>query len=233
MNKEQILTWIEKFKKNGGKFLPEPISEQILASYDIPIPPARVAKDVEEAVRFAKEMGFPVVLKIISPQIIHKFDAGGVIVNLDEEAKVREAFNKILGSSKKYNPRAKIEGMYVQKMIPPAREVIIGTVKDKQFGQVIMFGLGGIFVEVFEDVVFRVAPIDKREAQEMINEIKGLPILEGVRGEKPIDFDSLSEAIANISQLVVDFPQIGQLDANPVCLYPEKLYVIDARIILE
>ena len=118
-------------------------------------------------------------------------------------------------------------------MAPPAREVIIGAVKDGQFGQVVMFGLGGIFVEVLKDVVFRVAPIDRREAREMIDEIKGLPILKGVRGEEPIDFDSLSEAIANISRLVIDFPQIGQFDANPVCVYPDKLYAVDARIILE
>jgi len=233
MNKEQILTQIEKFERDGRKFLPEPISEQILASYNIPIPPAHLAKDVEEAVKFAKEIGFPIVLKVISPQIIHKSDAGGVIANINEEAKVREAFSKILENVKKCNPKAEIEGIYVQKMVPSAREVIIGTVKDKQFGQVIMFGLGGIFVEVFKDVVFRVAPIDKQEAREMINEIKGLPILKGVRGEEPINFDSLSEAIANVSQLAIDFPQIEQLDANPVCVYPEKLYAIDARIILK
>jgi len=181
----------------------------------------------------ARQIGFPVVLKVISPQIIHKSDAGGVMVNLKSEEEVERAFRKILENAKSYNPKAKIEGIYVQKMAPPGREVIIGAVKDAQFGPVVMFGLGGIFVEVLKDVVFRVAPIDEEEAREMVDEIRGLPILKGIRGEKPIDFDSLSQAISNVSRLVVDFPQIEQFDANPVCVYPDRLYAVDARIILE
>lgn len=233
MKREDILNKIEEFKKEKRKFLPEPISEEILASYNIPIPPAYLVKNVEKAVECARKIGFPVVLKVVSPQIIHKSEAGGVITNIDVETKLRKAFHKILENIRKYDPQAKIEGIYLQKMLPPAREVIIGTVKDKQFGPVIMFGLGGIFVEVFKDVVFRAAPIDKKEAREMIDEIKGLAILQGVRGEKSIDFTSLSEAIANTSQLAVDFPQIEQLDINPICLYPENIYALDARIILE
>lgn len=233
MNKKEILAQLEQFKKDGKKFLPQPISEQIIASYDIPVPPAYIAEDAEETVKYARKLGFPVVLKVISPQIVHKSEAGGVITDVDKEAKVKEAFYKIVEDARKYNPQAKVEGIYVQKMLPPAREVIIGTVKDKQFGPVIMFGLGGIFVEVFKDVVFRVAPIDKEEALQMIYEIKGLPILQGVRGEESIDFASLGEAIASVSHLAVDFPQIGQLDINPVCLYPEKIYALDTRIILE
>jgi len=233
MNRGQILTQIEKSKKYGGKFLSEPVCEEILTSYDIPVPPSYLAKEVDEAVEFAKKIGFPVVLKIISPQIIHKSDVGGVIINIEGEAKVREAFTKILENIKSHNSKAKIDGIYVQKMVPPAREAIIGALKDGQFGQVIMFGLGGIFVEILKDVVFRVAPIDEEEAREMIEEIKGLPILQGVRGEEPIDFVSLSKTIANVSRLVMDFPQIGQLDINPVRVYPDGLYAVDARIILE
>lgn len=233
VNREGILSEIEQFKKKGRKFLPEPISGKFLASYGIPIPPAYIANNAERAAKYAQELGFPVVLKVISPQIIHKSDAGGVVANIDRKEKVREAFHKIVENARKYNPEAKVEGIYVQKMVPPGREVIIGIVKDKQFGPVVMFGLGGIFVEVFKDVVFRVAPIDRREAREMIDEIKGLAILQGVRGEKPVDFNSLSEAIASTSRLAIDFPQIEQLDINPVCLYPEKIYALDARIILE
>lgn len=233
VNKEQILNEINKFKNNGQKFLLEPICEKILTSYNIPIPPAYVAKETDKAIKFARKIGFPVVLKIVSPQIIHKSDAGGVITNINEEEKVKEAFNKIIKNAKKYNPQAEIEGIYIQKMVPPAREVIIGAIKDKQFGQVVMFGLGGIFVEVLKDVVFRVAPIDKEESREMIKEVKALPILKGVRGEKPIDFDFLSEVVTSISRLVIDFPQIKELDINPVCVYPDKLYAVDARIILE
>lgn len=233
MRREEILTQIEGFKRRGRKFLPEPICEEILASYNIPTPPAQLAQKSGEAVRFAREIGFPVVLKVVSPQIIHKSDAGGVMVSIKNGEKVREAFDKITKNTRSYNSKAEIEGIYVQKMAPPAREVIIGAIKDGQFGQVVMFGLGGIFVEVLKDVVFRVAPIDKDEAREMIDEIRGLSILKGVRGERSIDFDSLSEAIANVSRLVVDFSQIGQFDANPVCVYPDKLYAVDARIILE
>lgn len=233
MNREDILNEIEQFKKKGRKFLSESISGKLLASYGIPIPPACVAKNVGKAVKCAQELGFPVVLKVISAQIIHKSEAGGVITNIDKKEKVREAFHRIVENARKYNPQAEVEGIYVQKMVPPGREVIIGVVKDKQFGPVVMFGLGGIFVEVFKDVVFRVAPIDREEAREMIDEIKGLAILQGVRGEKPVDFNLLSEAISNISQLAIDFPQIEQLDINPVCLYPEKIYALDIRIILE
>ena len=233
MRREQILTQIENFKRRGEKFLTEPICEEILSSYNIPTLPAYLAKNSEEAVKFARKIDFPIVLKIVSPQIIHKSDAGGVMVDIKNEEEVRRAFDKILENAKSYNSKAEIEGIYVQKMAPPAREVIIGAIKDGQFGQVVMFGLGGIFVEVLKDVVFRVAPIDKDEAREMIEEIKGLPILKGVRGEKPIDFDCLSETLSSISQLVVDFPQIGQLDINPIRVYPKKLYAVDARIILE
>ncbi|RLE09661.1 acetyl-CoA synthetase [Candidatus Aerophobetes bacterium] len=233
MRKEQILTKIEKFKRCGQRFLPEPVCEEILSFYDIPTPPAQLARESGEAVELARQIGFPVVLKVISPQIIHKSDAGGVMVNLKSEEEVERAFRKILENAKSYNPKAEIEGIYVQKMAPPGREVIIGAVKDAQFGPVVMFGLGGIFVEVLKDVVFRVAPIDEEEAREMVDEIRGLPILKGVRGEKPIDFDSLSQAISNVSRLVVDFPQIEQFDANPVCVYPDRLYAVDARIILE
>ena len=233
MKKEQILIQIENFKKSGEKFLTEPVCEEILSSYKIPIPPAYLAQDSEEAAKFAAKVDFPVVLKVVSKQIIHKSDAGGVIVGIKNKEEVKRAFDKILKNVKCYNSKAKIDGIYVQKMASPGREVIIGAVKDKQFGQVVMFGLGGILVEVLKDVAFRIAPINKDEAMEMIDKIKGLPILKGVRGEKPIDFDILSETIASISKLVVDFPQIAQLDINPIRVYPKGLYAVDARIILE
>jgi len=233
VNKEGILSKIEEFKKEEKKFLPEPIADQIVASYNISTPSAFVARNTEEAVKYSRKLGFPVVMKVISPQIIHKSEAGGVIASISGEKKVKDSFRKIVENARKYDPEAEIEGIYVQKMAPPGREVIIGAVKDKQFGPVIMFGLGGIFVEVFKDVVFRAAPLDKEGALEMIYEIKGLPILQGVRGEKSVDFDSLSEAINSVSRLVVDFPQIGQLDINPLRLYPEEIYALDTRIILE
>ncbi len=230
MKKDRVKTLLAQFEK--GSFVPEPISEQILAAYDIPVPPSAVAKSPEEAVRAARKIGWPIVLKVVSPQIIHKSDAGGIAVGIDSEEKLITSFNTILQRIKKNNPRAKIEGIYVQKMTPSSREVIIGTTRDKQFGPVVMFGLGGIFVEVLKDVVFRVAPIPKTEARQMVNEIKALAILEGTRGAKPIDFDSLYSAISNISRLAFDFPQIQELDANPIAVSSTGLCALDARIIL-
>jgi succinyl-CoA synthetase beta subunit len=231
MNKKKILTLIEQYKDK--RFLPEPVSEQILASYNIPVPPARLVKNTKQATEFAEKIGWPVVLKIVSPEIIHKSDAGGVITGINNPKELRIAFNKILKSIKKFCLKTSIEGIYVQKMLSVSREVIIGAVKDGQFGAVVMFGLGGIFVELFKDVVFRIAPINKKEAKKMVDEIKGLAVLKGIRGARPIDFDSLYTAISNISRLVYDFPQIQELDANPVCVSSKGLYAIDARIILE
>ncbi len=230
MKKDRVKKLLAQFEKGG--FVPEPIAEQILAAYDIPIPPSAVTKTPEEAVRAAEKIGWPIVLKVISPQIIHKSDAGGIVINVDNEKKLISSFNTILQRVKKNSPRAKIEGIYVQKMTPSTREVIIGATRDKQFGPVVMFGLGGIFVEVLKDVVFRVAPIPKTEARQMVNEIKALAILKGTRGAKPIDFDSLYSAISNISQLVYDFPQIQELDANPISVSSTGLCALDARIIL-
>ena len=230
MKKDRVKTLLAQFEKGG--FVPEPAAEQILAAYDIPVPPSAVTKTPEEGVRAAKKIGWPVVLKIISPQIIHKSDAGGIVVGVDSEKKLISSYNTILQRVKKSNPRAKIEGIYLQKMTPSSREVIVGTTQDKQFGPVIMFGLGGIFVEVLKDVVFRVAPIGKTEARQMVNEIRALAILKGTRGDKPIDFDSLYSAISNISRLVYDFPQIQELDANPISVSSTGLCALDARIIL-
>ncbi len=230
MKKRQVEILLEQFKKDS--FLPEPIAEEILAAYDIPVPPSCAAKSIEEAIQAAKKIGWPVVLKVISPHIIRKSDAGGIVLNVDNEKKLTRSFNRILRRVKKSNPRAKVLGIYVQKMLSSSREVIIGTTTDKQFGPVVMFGLGGIFVEVHKDVVFRVAPITKTEACEMVNETKGVTILKGTRGHKPIDFDSLYSAISNISRLAYDFPQIQELDANPVSVSSTGLYALHARIIL-
>ncbi len=231
--KEKVKKIIRQYFEEGRKLLLEPEAEQVLSLYGVPVLPAKVAKEADEAVTIAKELGFPVVLKVISAQIIHKSDAGGVKVGLNTGEDVVNAFNEIMKNARNYDPKAKIDGLFVQKMSSPGgREVIIGATKDPQFGPVVMFGLGGIFVEVLKDVVFRVAPISPPEAMEMIQEIKGLPILKGTRGEKPINFDSLSKAISNISQLVFDFPEIVELDANPVYVYEDGLYAVDARIVL-
>jgi len=174
-----------------------------------------------------------VVLKIVSPDVIHKFDVGGVILNLKRSKEVKDAYNRILANVKKYKPDAKIVGVLVQEMAPPSTEVIVGATKDPQFGPALMFGFGGIFVEVLKDVAFRIAPITKLEAQEMITEVKAYPILRGYRGQPPADVNAIVEILLNTSKLVMDHPEIKELDLNPILVYEKGAITVDARIILE
>lgn len=227
---EEIISQCRLEKRN---VLLEPEAEEVLSLYEVSFPKAKVVKTIEEAKLTAKRLGFPVALKVISPQIVHKSDAGGVKVGLRSENEMITAFQEIMENAKNFNPDAEIRGVYLQKMAPSnGREVIVGATTDAQFGQVVMFGLGGIFVEVLKDVVFRVAPVSRKEAKDMVKEIKGIPILEGVRGKGPIDFDALHRTISNISRLVIDFPQFKELDVNPLYAYEDKILAVDARIIL-
>jgi acyl-CoA synthetase (NDP forming) len=201
--------------------------------YKIPVTKFRVAKTADEAVKFADEIGYPVVLKVVSPDVIHKFDVGGVILNLEGSEQVREAFDHILENVRKRLSQAKILGVTVQEMVPSSTEVIIGTVKDPQFGPALMFGLGGIFVEVLKDVTFRIAPITRGEARKMITEIKAFPVLKGYRGIPPADIEALIQILIDTSRLVMDYPEIKELDLNPVMVYEKGARTVDARIILE
>jgi len=201
--------------------------------YGIPVTKFRMAKNVEETTRFAEETGYPVVLKIVSPDVIHKFDVGGVVLNLKSSQEVRDAYNKVMANVKKHKPDAKIVGVLVQEMAPPSTEIIVGATKDPQFGPALMFGLGGIFVEVLKDVSFRIAPITKSDAREMITEVKGYPILRGYRGEPPSDINAIVEVLLNTSRLVMDHPEIRELDLNPILVYEKGAKTVDARIILE
>ena len=230
---KQVDQIIQKCRDDGRVNLTEHESRQIAELYELPIPPSILVKTQESAVEAAKKLGFPSVLKIISPDILHKSDAGGVMLNLTTPEDVKEAYRKIIQNAEKYNPKAKIHGVLVQKMVPKGREIIIGVVKDPQFGPAVMFGLGGIFVEVLKDVTFRVTPLKKEDAKAMVKEIKGYPILSGIRGQKPIDFNSLIKALLSVSKLATDHPEIAELDLNPIMAFPNEIAVIDARIILE
>jgi acyl-CoA synthetase (NDP forming) len=165
--------------------------------------------------------------------VVHKTDSGGVRLGLKNASEVKKACDDILKSVKKKYPRALIHGISVQKMVPPGTEVIIGTSKDPQFGPVIMFGVGGIFVEVLKDVSFRVIPVKRKDAQEMIREIKGFPLLEGYRGKEPANIPALVEMILKISRFINENPQIREMELNPVFAYKDKALAVDARIILE
>jgi acetyl-CoA synthetase (ADP-forming) len=230
---ERVNAIFSEARKEGRKYLLEPEAKTICMEYGIPVTAFKVARNETEAVRFAGEIGFPVVLKIVSPDVIHKFDVGGVILNLGTEREVRTAYSTILENVKKHKPSARILGVLVQEMAPQSTEVIVGATKDPQFGPALMFGLGGIFVEVLKDVSFRIAPISESDAREMIAEVRANPILRGYRGQPPADVEAVVKILLNTSRLVMEHQEIKELDLNPIMVYEEGAKTVDARIILE
>lgn len=224
---------VETARSEKRTYLLENESKAIVRLYKIPVTEFAVAESEEAAVQAAERIGYPVVLKILSPDIIHKSDAGGVLINLRRTEEVRAGYKAVIANARKYKSDARIVGVVVQEFAPAGIEVIIGSVKDPQFGPALMFGLGGIFVEVLKDVSFRVAPITAYDAEEMIKEIKGFPILAGARGKEAGDIDALVKILLQVSKLVTEHPEISQLDLNPVFSYPKGAKCVDARIILE
>ncbi len=210
-------------------------AREVLEAYGFATPRTFLARDPDEAARFADEIGFPVVLKIASPDILHKTDVGGVKLNIMRVEDVRDAFELMIYRADRYVPGADIWGCLVQEMIVGGKEVVVGMHRDPHFGPLMMFGLGGIYVEALHDVAFRVAPLDRREAHEMIREIRGANLLRGVRGERPSDLEALAEALLRFAQLVSDFPEIVEFDVNPLTVFEEGQGVIgiDMRLILE
>lgn len=224
---------ISAARKEGRTFLTELESKQILKEAGIDTTEIRLACTKEESVSHSKELGFPVVLKIASPDILHKTDVGGVKLSLNNEEDVGNAYDEIISAAKEHEPAAKIQGISVQHMARPATEVIIGMSKDPQFGSVLMFGLGGILVEVLKDVSFRIVPLTRRDAREMIGDLKGYPILEGYRGQEPANITVLEEMLLKVSGFVEGQPEIKELDINPIFAYRDGALAIDARVILE
>ncbi len=223
---------IEQARKQGRAVLTEIESKQILDEAGIPVATTKLAADDGLAVSIADDFGYPVVLKIVSEDVTHKSDVGGVKIGIESADDVRTAFDEIIAAVKKTQPDASIDGVAVQKMAPAGTEVIIGVSKDPQFGPVVMFGLGGILVEVLKDVAFRIVPLEPRDARQMIREIKGFPILEGVRGQDPADLDALERLILQISEFIDAHPEIEELDLNPVLAYNDGCIAVDARIVV-
>jgi len=219
--------------KEGRKSLLETEAKTVCMEYGIPVTKFELARSEEEAVKFADAIGFPTVLKIVSSDIIHKSDVGGVIVGLKNSDDVRHGYNQILQNVKKHDPKARIAGVLVQEMAPPSTEVIVGAIKDPQFGPAIMFGLGGVFVEVLKDVTFRIAPITEDDACDMISEVKAYPLLKGYRNTPPADIEAIEKILLSTSRLVTDCMEIKELDLNPVIVYEKGAKTVDARIILE
>jgi acetyltransferase len=214
---------------------PDRLSEfqckQILNCYGIPVTSEALATSAEMAVERARELGYPVALKIQSGEILHKTEAGGISLDLESEREVRAAYDEVLANSKRFSPEAEVRGVLVQEMLKDGVEVIIGTTKDPVFGHVIMFGLGGIFVEALRDVSFRVAPVTRRDAEEMIREIKGYRVLQGMRGNFPADVDAIVDAILRVSQLVTDYADdIEELDINPLVVFAKGAKAVDALV---
>ena len=223
----------ERVKKTKEVLLTEVEAKKLLKEAGIPVIETRLAKTKQEALSISRETGFPVVLKIISKDIIHKSDAGGVKVGLASARQVGNAYSEMIASIKEKIPEARIEGVSVQRMATSGVELIIGMNKDPQFGPVIMFGLGGILVEVLKDISFRLVPVSRRDAAEMVREIKGYALLQGYRGQKPVDIPRLEETIVKVSDFIENDPQIQELDINPLFAAGKNIVAADARIVLE
>jgi acetyltransferase len=207
----------------------------VMTAYGLPVPRSELAETPEQALEIARQIGYPVVLKIASPDILHKTDIGGVKVGLRGPEEVRDAFELIVYRAQRYVPDAHILGCLVQEMVPAGgTEVLVGMSRDPQFGPLVTFGLGGIYVETLKDVTFRVAPFSIQEAQAMLTEIRAHALLEGVRGQPPADKEAIVDTLLRVGQLVQDFPEIAELDINPLVVYPEQqgAIAIDMRLVL-
>jgi acetyltransferase len=234
VDRERAATALLTAQKAGRLGLNEVEARQVVAAYGLPLPQSQLAQNVEQAVQWATEIGYPVVMKIISPDILHKSDIGGVRVGLKDEREVRLTYEEIINRAYRYMPDADVWGVAVQEVVPKGKEVIVGVNRDPTFGHLMMFGLGGIYVEVLKDVVFRVAPLTRVEAEEMVREIRSFPLLAGARGEKPVDLNATVECLLRVSQMVSDFPQIVELDINPLFAYEDGrgAMAVDARIVI-
>jgi acetyltransferase len=229
--KEKAAEIFDEVKKENRDRLYELEVHDVLQAYGFTQPKSLFARTPEEAVAAAKGIGYPVVMKIISPQIIHKSDMGGVKINLNTKKEVENAFFDITTRVRNILPAAHISGVMIQEMVPKGKEVIMGITKDPQFGHMIMFGLGGIYVEVLKDISFRIVPLSQEDAHEMLRETKTFPLLRGVRGEAEADIEAIEKSLLILSQMAVDFPQIIEADINPLLARQrgEGVVAIDAR----
>ncbi len=223
---------IDKYLKEGRMILGELDGSELLKCYGFKTLPMALSKNKSQACKIADQMGYPVVMKIVSPDILHKTDAGGVVVGLEDSKEVEQAFETIMEKGRLYNPDAKIEGILIQKLAPKGKEIILGLSKDPVFGHAVMFGLGGIFVEVYKDVVFRLSPMGRNVARRMIRSIKGYPILKGLRGEKPSDIEALEKHIVSLKVMADNHPMIKELDINPLFVHEEGEGATVADIII-
>jgi acetyl coenzyme A synthetase (ADP forming)-like protein len=232
-DKNAVRKILTQAKAAGRGALTAPEAKGICEAYGIAVPREAVAATESEAARHAASIGFPVVMKIVSPQILHKTEAGGVVVGVKNAAEAEQSFTQIIANARRYDPEATIEGVQVQQMLSGGQEVIIGAVTDPAFGKLVAFGLGGVLVEVLKDITFRLAPATREEALSMLDSIAAAQILKGVRGASGVDREALATMIVNVSQLVDDFPEIAELDLNPVFATPKSATAADVRVVLD
>jgi acetyl coenzyme A synthetase (ADP forming)-like protein len=235
VDKRKVSKILATARKEKRGFLPESEAHEVLKAYGFPVLDFRLAKNEQECLQYAREIGYPVALKIVSPEVLHKVDVGGVRLNIEDEGEIKKAYEEIISSVRSTKPDVNIWGILVQKMAKKAKETIIGMKRDLHFGALLMFGLGGVYVEALKDVTFRIAPIRELSAQRMIKEIRGHEILEGYRGEKPSDIAAIAECLKRLSQLATDFEEIEELDINPLLVFEQGkgAKVVDARILLK
>jgi len=229
---KKILDILKKVSSDNRLELTEIESKTVLKHVSLPIIDTYLADDVELAIKYSQNLGYPVVLKIASSDILHKIDARGVATNIMDEDEVRIKFDEIIRNAKKYDPSARIIGVTVQRHVPRGIEVIVGALRDPIFGPVVMFGMGGTWIELMKDVSFRLAPTNRDSAIDMITEIKGYPLLKKYRGGENVNIDELSDIIVKVSRLIDNYPQISEIDVNPIFARARNSVAVDARIVL-
>jgi acetyl coenzyme A synthetase (ADP forming)-like protein len=232
-SKDAVRKILDSVKADKRTSLTAPEGKLVCDAYGIPVPKEGVAKSASEAAKLAADMGFPVVMKIVSPDILHKTEAGGVVVGVKSAADAEANYATILANAKKYKADAKIEGVQVQQMLLGGQEVIIGAVTDGSFGKLVAFGLGGVLVEVLKDITFRLAPATKQDALSMLDGIQAAEMLKGVRGSDPANRDAIADIIVSVSKLITDFPEISEMDLNPVFATKSNAIAADVRIVVD
>src|ERR1700760_2328385 len=232
-SKDAVRKILDQVKADNRTSLTAPEGKLVCDAYGIPVPQEGVAKSAEEASKLATAMGFPVVMKIVSPDILHKTEAGGVVVGVKNAAEAEKNYATILANAKKYKSDAKIEGIQIQQMLLGGQEVIVGAVTDGSFGKLVAFGLGGVLVEVLKDITFRLAPASKQDALSMLDGIQAHEMLKGVRGSDPANRDAIADIIVNVSRLITDFPEIAEMDLNPVFATKKDAIAADVRIVVD
>lgn len=232
MNSEKIKNIVQEALDSGRKTLTEPVAMEILRLSSIPVPKFCVVQDMEDAAKKAEELGYPLVLKIVSPNIVHKSDAHGVSLGIRNIEELEEKMSYMILTVADDSPTASIEGFILEQMAPKGVEVIIGAVNDGQFGPVVMFGLGGVAVELMKDVAFRLAPVTKNEALEMMREVKGFPLLTGYRGDSEKDINAIADVIVKLGEVIKETDGIKELEINPLIVYEHGVVAVDARAIL-